>query len=198
MPSTPDHDRAGRTSALGTQGRSPLPSVAAPERGRPLNILTFNYEYPPLGGGGGVFHEVMAEELAKHHHVAVITSAFGDLPSFEVRGGVEIHRVPIIGRGDPSAASLLSMLAFPPAAWWAAGRLMRRKRYDVIHAHFAVPTGRDPSFPHGQPEYRTCSASKVGISTTRRSVSRLSQCGLGRRSPRFYAARRRSSPRRRT
>ena len=104
MPSTPDHD------------------VAAPERGRPLNILTFNYEYPPLGGGGGVFHEVLAEELAKHHHVAVITSAFGDLPSFEMRGEVEIHRVPIMGRGDPSAASLLSMLAFPPSAWWAARR----------------------------------------------------------------------------
>jgi glycosyltransferase involved in cell wall biosynthesis len=118
-----------------------VPSVAAPERGRPLNILTFNYEYPPLGGGGGVFHEVMAEELAKRHHVAVITSAFGDLPSIEVRGGVEIHRVPIMARRDPSAASLLSMLAFPPAAWWAASRLMRRTRYDVIHAHFAVPTG---------------------------------------------------------
>jgi glycosyltransferase involved in cell wall biosynthesis len=108
---------------------------------RPLRILTFNYEYPPLGGGGGVFHAAIAQDLARRHHVAVITSAFGDLPRHEVREGVEIHRVPIVGRGDPSAASLTSMLAYPPAAWLAAMRLMRRHRYDLVHGHFAVPTG---------------------------------------------------------
>jgi glycosyltransferase involved in cell wall biosynthesis len=108
---------------------------------RPLRILTFNYEFPPLGGGGGVFHAAIAQVLARRHHVAVITSAFGDLPRHEVREGVEIHRVPIVGRGDPSAASLASMLAYPPAAWLAAMRLMRRHRYDLVHGHFAVPTG---------------------------------------------------------
>jgi glycosyltransferase involved in cell wall biosynthesis len=115
--------------------------VAPMSHGRPLRILTFNYEYPPLGGGGGVFHAAIAEQLARRHHVAVITSAFGDLPRHEVREGVEIHRVPIVGRGDPSAASLASMLAYPPAAWLAALRLMRRHRYDLVHSHFAVPTG---------------------------------------------------------
>lgn len=108
---------------------------------RPLNILTFNYEYPPLGGGGGVVHALIAEELAKRHHVAVITSAFGDLPARETRGGVEIIRVPILGRSDPSAASLLSMLTYPPAAWVAAARWMRGRRYDLINSHFAIPTG---------------------------------------------------------
>ncbi|HEX7077785.1 MAG TPA: glycosyltransferase family 4 protein [Candidatus Eisenbacteria bacterium] len=104
-------------------------------------MLTFNYEYPPLGGGGGVVHALIAEELAKRHHVAVVTSAYGDLPSRETRGGVEIARVPILGRGDPSAASLVSMLSYPPAAWIAAARLMRGRRYDLINSHFAVPTG---------------------------------------------------------
>ncbi|HEU4332917.1 MAG TPA: glycosyltransferase family 4 protein [Candidatus Eisenbacteria bacterium] len=106
-----------------------------------LNILTFDYEYPPLGGGGGVVHALIAEELAKRHHVAVITSAYGNLPARETLAGVEITRVPILGRGDPSAASLVSMLSYPPAAWIAAARSMSRRRYDVVHAHFAVPTG---------------------------------------------------------
>jgi glycosyltransferase involved in cell wall biosynthesis len=33
------------------------------------------------------------------------------------------------------------MLAYPPAAWLAAMRLMRRHRYDLVHGHFAIPTG---------------------------------------------------------
>lgn len=106
-----------------------------------MNILIFNYEYPPLGGGGGVVCEVLAEELARRHRVCVVTSAFGDSPPREIRGGVEIVRVPVLGRSDPSAASLSSLLSYPPSAWLAARRLMSRERFDVINGHFAVPTG---------------------------------------------------------
>jgi glycosyltransferase involved in cell wall biosynthesis len=106
-----------------------------------MNILTFNYEYPPLGGGGGVVHALIVEELAKRHRVVVITSAFQDLPTREVREGVEIHRVPILGRKDASAASLVSLLSFPLTAWAKAYQLMRRERFDIINSHFAVPTG---------------------------------------------------------
>lgn len=114
---------------------------ASPHGKEPVNILTFDYEYPPLGGGGGVIHALLAVEHAKRHHVAVITSQYGDLPPFELRAGVEIHRVPIVGRSDPSAASLVSMLSYPAAAWWKAAAILRRRRYDLIHGHFAVPTG---------------------------------------------------------
>ena len=39
-----------------------------------MNILFCNYEYPPLGGGGGVVNALLAEELAKRHDVTVLTS----------------------------------------------------------------------------------------------------------------------------
>lgn len=106
-----------------------------------MNILTFNFEYPPLGGGGGVVHELIAEELAKRHRIVVITSAFGDLPRNEVRSGVELIRVPILGRKERSASTLLSLLSYPPAAWRAARRLLATERFDLVHGHFAVPTG---------------------------------------------------------
>jgi len=106
-----------------------------------MNILTFNYEYPPIGGGGGVVHELIAQELAKRHRVHVITSAFRGLPRREERGGVAIVRVPVLGRSDQSVASLPSMLSFPLGAWVAAARLLRNERIDVINSHFAVPTG---------------------------------------------------------
>lgn len=106
-----------------------------------MNILTFNYEYPPLGGGGGVVHALVAEELAKRHRVSVITSAYADLPRSEVREGVVIHRVPIVGRNDRSAASLRSLLSYPLTARIKAAQLMRSESFDLINSHFAVPTG---------------------------------------------------------
>ena len=38
----------------------------------------FNYEYPPLGGGGGVFNKHLAEELSKNNKITLITSLFGN------------------------------------------------------------------------------------------------------------------------
>ena len=45
-----------------------------------MRILYCNYEYPPLGGGGGVINKQIAEELAKTHTVDVLTSQGLGLP----------------------------------------------------------------------------------------------------------------------
>lgn len=101
----------------------------------------FNYEYPPVGGGGGVAHEVISEELAKRHQVTVVTSKISGLPAREERGGVAIRRVAVLGRNSRSVASLSSMLTYPPSAWLESARLLRKGSYDLVNAHFAVPTG---------------------------------------------------------
>jgi glycosyltransferase involved in cell wall biosynthesis len=106
-----------------------------------MNILMFNYEYPPLGGGGGVVHALLAAELARTHRVCVVTSAFEGLPRHEVREGVEIFRIPVLRRTQLSTASLLSLLSYPPSVWARTGGLLRGKRFDLVNAHFAVPTG---------------------------------------------------------
>lgn len=106
-----------------------------------MNILVFNYEYPPLGGGGGVVSALIAEELARRHRVCVITSAFRGLPAREIREGVEIIRTPVVRRTDLAVASLPSLFSYPLAAWRAAAGLLRRERFDVVHSHFAVPSG---------------------------------------------------------
>ncbi|MCK5395921.1 MAG: glycosyltransferase, partial [Gammaproteobacteria bacterium] len=74
-----------------------------------MRILYCNYEYPPLGGGGGVINKQIAEELAKRHTVDVLTSQGMDMPAEVVENGVTVYRVPVFFRSRQAAANLPSM-----------------------------------------------------------------------------------------
>lgn len=100
-----------------------------------------NFEYPPLGGGGGVATHDMARVLAKRHTVHVLTTAFGELPRDEVQEGVSIHRVPVLGRTSLPTATFLSLLLFAPMAVVRGISLLRETPFDVIYAQFVIPSG---------------------------------------------------------
>jgi glycosyltransferase involved in cell wall biosynthesis len=106
-----------------------------------MKILFCNYEYPPLGGGGGVINAALAEELAKRHSVTVLTSRGLDLPAERIENGVRVIRVPVLARRQQAVASVLSMLSYVPQAIRAGRRLLREHPQDVINTHFVVPTG---------------------------------------------------------
>ena len=107
-----------------------------------MQILFCNYEYPPLGGGGGVVMAAVAAELARiGHDVTVLTSRAMGLPALAVENGVQVVRVPVFFRRQQAVANLPSMAAYLPMAFWRGLRLGRRKPFDVINTHFVVPTG---------------------------------------------------------
>lgn len=105
-----------------------------------MNILALNYEYPPLGGGGGVVFKDIMEALAERHHITVVTSMYRGLPRYEVDGNLRIHRVPVLLRRALSTASMPSLLSYWPSSWWCGRKLIRGSRFDLINSHFAVPS----------------------------------------------------------
>ncbi|RMH05963.1 MAG: glycosyltransferase family 1 protein [Nitrospirae bacterium] len=106
-----------------------------------MKILFCNYEYPPLGGGGGVVNAFLARELAKRHQVTVLTSQGLGLPAESVSHGVRILRVPVYFRRQEAVANLLSMLMFLPSGILAGRHLVAHESFDLINTHFVLPSG---------------------------------------------------------
>jgi L-malate glycosyltransferase len=108
-----------------------------------MKILLINYEYPPLGGGGGVAMMEIAEELSRRHTVCVLTSGAPGLdelwhhPSLNLT----VQRVPVFGRDDRATASFLSMLHFLPSGIRLGNKLLKATQFDVVNTWFAIPSG---------------------------------------------------------
>ncbi len=108
---------------------------------RPLRILCLNYEYPPVGGGGGrVAHRINAGLAARGHEVRVHTAGLKHLPPRETVDGVEIFRTPSFRKKEDTCTVPEMALYIATNVLPTLGHI-RRWQPDVIHAHFAVPTG---------------------------------------------------------
>jgi glycosyltransferase involved in cell wall biosynthesis len=129
-----------------------------------MRILSLTYEYPPIGGGGGVVAKALNEQfVASGDSVTVVTSRMGRLPDVEVIEGVTVHRTACVRRhAHFTTAAELATTLLPTYA--KAAQLIETNRPDVIHAHFALPTGvvaRRLSLRYGIPYVLTAHGSDI-------------------------------------
>lgn len=105
-----------------------------------MRLLFINYEFPPLGGGGGNANAEIARHMAQlGHEVVVLTSCFKDLPKRETRDGYLIVRIPTLRRYREKCR-IFEMAVFMLSSIFYALKWVRRWRPDRSIAFFTIPS----------------------------------------------------------
>lgn len=106
-----------------------------------MRILVLNYEFPPVGGGGGRVAESLCRELVKRgHEIHVQTAHLKGLPKIETRDGYTIYRS-FSFRRRADTCTIPEMGAYILTNILPTWRQINSWKPDVIHVHFAVPSG---------------------------------------------------------
>lgn len=106
-----------------------------------MRILVISHEYPPIGGGGANACYFLSREYAKNgHEVTIVTSSFQDLPHQEIIDGVEIIRVKAF-RKQEAKSTLIEMASYLVSAYVKAGKLAKKRKFDICHVFFGIPSG---------------------------------------------------------
>ncbi len=106
-----------------------------------MNLLLVNYEFPPVGGGAATAtRSIGRAHVAAGHRVAVLTTAFGDLPEESVEDGMSVVRVGA-RRRRPDRSTMTEMASFLRAGLRRVADVAERHGVEGCVAFFSVPCG---------------------------------------------------------
>jgi glycogen synthase len=102
---------------------------------RKMSLLILCWEYPPnvIGGLSRHVHGLSVQLAAQGHNIHVLTAGNGELPLFERKEQVNIHRVYPLNNEDNDFLSWIGGLNLAIAQ--EAEKLAEKIKFDLIHAH---------------------------------------------------------------
>lgn len=109
-----------------------------------MNILFFNYEFPPLGGGAATANYFLFKEFSRNKSLRInlITSSSHHESVINFSRNIEIVRLNIGKRGKSQLfQKFTSIILYFVKSTAYAMRLARKKRFDVSVVFFAFPSG---------------------------------------------------------
>ena len=144
------------TGGLGVlESSSPPSDLGGPRAG--LRIVCPTYWYPQYAADtqATYVHDINRHLVQRGHSVTVVTPGHPSLPSTDTFDGVEVARFPLdvpsdlaYGRVAQSTVSslgtltrMLVMARYLEAQYRATVRVARHLGANIVHAHWAIPTG---------------------------------------------------------
>ncbi len=108
-----------------------------------MKLLMLNYEFPPIGGGGGQAHHALLKEFAGRPDLTVDVLTSAPKPGFfldQFADNIRVHKVGI-RKKELHFWRRSEVLAWLLKARPHYRRLLRENTYDLVHAFFGFPTG---------------------------------------------------------
>lgn len=108
-----------------------------------MRVLFFNYEYPPIGGGGANANAYLFREFSQFPDLTVdcVTSAAGASgETVRLSENITLYRLPV-GKRRLHFWTQVEIVRYLVAAHRQAARLLQDHRYDLCHAFFGFPSG---------------------------------------------------------
>lgn len=98
-----------------------------------------NYEFPPLGGGGGKQSMYLAKEYAKNHDVYFLTTGYKEF-GIKKKDGYVLDRIKT-SRKSTLYCSYKEMVEYILEAWKRISKIVKEFNPDIVHVFFTIPTG---------------------------------------------------------
>lgn len=106
-----------------------------------LKVLMVNYEFPPIGGGGGTTTRFLAKHIAKLGvGVEVVTAKLVPTDIFDHPDGFKVHYVGPV-KNKLSGTHIPELARFALTIIYYSKTLIQTIKPDLVHCFFTLPSG---------------------------------------------------------